>query len=307
MRTENFMPDKPLLMKFDPKVIEHLGVRMYSTVPPVLGELIANAYDADATKVDIELYDIEEKKIVIKDNGLGMSFDDINQKFLVIGRNRRETEHTTPGGRKVIGKKGLGKLSFFGIVQTITINTVNQGKRNIFTMDWNDLMNSTGGQYQMIPDVVDEIVEDDQKGTKITLKNITRSTDFSDELLANNIAKFFIFDEDFNVSIRRNNEKPIKLSNEMHFSAFGEEFSWKFPEDFKNIDLDHEYRHNIQGKIITSEKPIPPNIIQGEYHYFPGANSYKLRINFQIAHPVISFLILRVGSKLISLKIFQKM
>ena len=104
-------------MKFDPKVIEHLGVRMYSTIPPVLGELIANAYDADATKVEIMLYDKEEKKIVIRDDGLGMSFDDINEKFLVIGRNRREGGDTTLGGRKVIGKKGLGKLSFFGIVQ----------------------------------------------------------------------------------------------------------------------------------------------------------------------------------------------
>ncbi len=221
MQTEIFMSDKQLVMKFDPKVIEHLGVRMYSTIPPVLGELIANAYDADATKVRIELYDTEEKKIVIKDNGLGMSFDDINEKFLVIGRNRRETEDTTPGGRKVIGKKGLGKLSFFGIVRTITINTVSEGKRNIFTMDWNDLMNSTGGQYQMTPDVVDEIVDDDQKGTEITLTNITRATDFSEELLADSIARFFIFDEDFIVTISRNHENPVRLSNEMHFSAFG--------------------------------------------------------------------------------------
>ena len=258
MQTEIFMSDKQLVMKFDPKVIEHLGVRMYSTIPPVLGELIANAYDADATKVRIELYDTEEKKIVIKDNGLGMSFDDINEKFLVIGRNRRENEDTTPGGRKVIGKKGLGKLSFFGIVQTITINTVSEGKRNIFTMDWNDLMNSTGGQYQMTPDVVDEIVDDDQKGTEITLTNITRATDFSEGLLADSIARFFIFDEDFIVTISRNNENPIRLSNEMHFSAFGEEFFWDFPEDFKSIELKYEHRSKIKGKIITSEKPIPP-------------------------------------------------
>ena len=73
MRTEKSMSHKQLVMKFDPKVIEHLGVRMYSTIPPVLGELIANAYDADATKVEIQLCDTEEKKIVIKDNGLGMS------------------------------------------------------------------------------------------------------------------------------------------------------------------------------------------------------------------------------------------
>ena len=125
-------------------------------------------------------------------------------------------------------------------------------------MDWNDLMNSTGGQYQMTPDTVDEIVEDDQKGTEITLKNITRTTDFSEEHLADTIARFFIFDEDFIVTISRNNGKPIRLSNEMHFSAFGEEFFWSFPEDFKSIEPKYEHCNNIKGKIITSEKPIPP-------------------------------------------------
>ena len=245
-------------MKFDPKVIEHLGVRMYSTIPPVLGELIANAYDADATKVEIMLYDKGEKKIVIRDDGLGMSFDDINEKFLVIGRNRREGGDTTLGGRKVIGKKGLGKLSFFGIVQTITINTVREGKRNIFTMDWNDLMNSVEGQYQMTPQLMDETVEGNETGTEITLTNIGRVTDFSEKDLAENIARFFIFDEDFTVRIRRNNGKTIILSNEMHFSAFDEEFSWSFPEDFNSLESDYGYRPKIKGKIITSKRPIPP-------------------------------------------------
>ena len=79
------------------------------------------------------------------------------KKFLVIGRNRRaDGEDLTPNGRKVIGKKGLGKLSFFGIVKTITVDTVMQGKRNIFKMDWDDLMNSTEGRYLITPEVVDE-------------------------------------------------------------------------------------------------------------------------------------------------------
>ena len=251
--------NKKLAMRFDPKVIEHLGVRMYSTLPPVLGELIANAYDADATKVEVELKDIGKKEIVVKDNGIGMSFSDLNEKFLVIGRNRRKDgEGLTPRGRKVIGKKGLGKLSFFGIVQTISINTVKQGKRNVFTMDWNDLMDSTGGQYLMTPDAVDEDVEKGESGTKIVLTNINRVSDFSEELLANSIARFFIFDEGFSVTICRNDEKPVVLSNDMHFSVFGEEFSWSFPEDFAHLKSNYEHRSEISGKIITPENPIAP-------------------------------------------------
>lgn len=248
--------DNQLTMKFDPKVIEHLGVRMYSTLPPVLSELIANSYDADATKVEVELHDIGEKKIIVKDNGIGMSFDDINNKFLVIGRNRREDGESTPRGRKVIGKKGLGKLSFFGIVQTITINTVNEGKRNIFKMDWEDLMNSAG-QYNITPEAVDEDVEGGETGTEIILENIKRASSFSKDLNST-IARFFIFDKEFVVSVKHNRKEPVILSNDMHFSAFTEEFSWSFPKDFVQIDSNYEYLSEIHGKILTTEKPIAP-------------------------------------------------
>ena len=124
------MPREELKMTFDPNTIEHLGVRMYSTLPPVLTELIANAHDADAEHVLLTLKDDAEKEIVIEDNGSGMSFADINLKFLRIGRPRRQEENTqvTPKGRKIIGKKGLGKLSFFGIAHEIEIATKKDGK-----------------------------------------------------------------------------------------------------------------------------------------------------------------------------------
>ena len=135
----------PLEMTFMPNTIEHLGVRMYSTLPPVLAELVANSYDADASEVHIHLIDGSAKQIVISDSGHGMSYDDINQKFLRIGRNRRENNsQTSPGGRPVIGKKGLGKLAFFGISHRIDISTRNQNICNIFSLNWDDIIHSDG-------------------------------------------------------------------------------------------------------------------------------------------------------------------
>ena len=49
--------ENELKMTFTPNTIEHLGVRMYSTLPPVIAELIANSQDADASRVDIFLKD----------------------------------------------------------------------------------------------------------------------------------------------------------------------------------------------------------------------------------------------------------
>ena len=39
-----------LEMRFDPNVITHLGIQMYSTLPPVIAELVSNSYDADFFK-----------------------------------------------------------------------------------------------------------------------------------------------------------------------------------------------------------------------------------------------------------------
>ena len=46
-----------LELKFDPRTIEHLGIKMYSQLPYALAELVANAYDAGAENVRIKLYD----------------------------------------------------------------------------------------------------------------------------------------------------------------------------------------------------------------------------------------------------------
>ena len=107
-------------MSFDPNTIEHLGVQMYSTLPPVIAELVANAYDADASSVTITLEDDGDKKIIIEDNGHGMSFADLEDKFLRIGRNRREgnKQDSESGKRKVIGKKRYRQAVIFRYCQS---------------------------------------------------------------------------------------------------------------------------------------------------------------------------------------------
>lgn len=71
-----------LVMEFDPNTIEHLGINQYSKLPSVIAELIANSYDAEASEVLIYLNDSEkDKDIIIDDNGHGMTFDQINERF----------------------------------------------------------------------------------------------------------------------------------------------------------------------------------------------------------------------------------
>lgn len=252
------MPQEELKMSFDPNTIEHLGVRMYSTLPPVLAELIANAYDADAASVSLTLKDKGEKEIIIEDDGVGMSFDEINSKFLRIGRPRRQEENTqiTKKNRKVIGKKGLGKLSFFGIAHEIEIATKKDGKENIFAMNWEDIK-TTKGDYK--PRVIkkDESCSVKEHGMKITLRKIQRASDFSSEDIADALSKMFIIDSDFKITLRHNSGKPITITNDRKFASLEKEIEWKIPADSKFTD-NYDKANQIVGHLIATKKPIPP-------------------------------------------------
>ena len=136
-------------LKFDPKTIEHLGVKMYSTLPPALAELISNAYDADSSKVKIMFHEQNGKPISIQvvDDGYGMSALDIQNKFLVIGRNRRMDDGDEPSPkyeRLPTGKKGLGKLALFGLAKVVTIDSTKELLRNRISLDWDKLLGAKG-------------------------------------------------------------------------------------------------------------------------------------------------------------------
>ena len=250
-------------MTYSPNTIEHLGVRMYSTLPPVIAELIANSQDADSSTVVIHLKDEGEKEIIVSDDGHGMSFTDINEKFLRIGRNRREDEgsQTSPNGRKVIGKKGLGKLSFFGIAHEIEVITIQSNKRNTFIMDWDEILGVDKKQDQdiytpVILELEAPCLEED--GTTIILRKIDRVSDFNAETLADNLSKFFIIDEDFKIYVKHNDQERILVTNERKYSNLKIEVEWKVQSDI-DLEIDYNLKAQISGHLFATEKPIPPS------------------------------------------------
>lgn len=108
-------------MSVDLNVLNHLGIKLYSSIPAVISEAVANAWDADATVVKIQVTD---DRITIEDDGHGMNTNDINSKFLTVGYQRRRDGHAnTPNGRPVLGRKGIGKLSLFSIADTIEVHS----------------------------------------------------------------------------------------------------------------------------------------------------------------------------------------
>lgn len=252
-----------LTLSFDPNTIEHLGVSLYSQLPNVLSELISNSWDADATEVIIQFNDANGKKSInYKDNGHGMTFDELNRKYLVIGRNKRQDgEDSSPKGRKPIGKKGLGKLSVFGICDEVTLISVKNEIKNKFTMELRAIKESSGKYH---PKIIDkDIPTNENNHTEILLNTIRRKSKFDLQEIAISLAKKFTVFDQIRV-ILKNNEDEIEIKNELKFDSIDEEFSWFFPEtDLTGVE--YEYKKNIGGIIITSKTPIRTVDMRGIY------------------------------------------
>ncbi len=189
------MPEPQYQMTLDLNVLNHLGINLYSNIPAVLAEAVANAWDADAETVCINV-DKGDQTVVITDDGHGMSVDDINKKYLRVGRNRREgRDALTPQRyRPVMGRKGIGKLSLFSIADTIEVQSAKNGTSNGFTMSLPDIRSVIegkvgGGTYEPAPLPRDKI--DIQQGTKITLRDLRKRLDNVETYLRRRVARRF--------------------------------------------------------------------------------------------------------------------
>ena len=192
------MPEEkssPYKMKIDLNVLQHLGINLYSNTPAVLSEAVANAWDADAENVRIQ---VKEKTIMIQDDGVGMSSVDVNNRFLRVGYRRREDkeqEGKTPKGRLPMGRKGIGKLSLFSIANIVDVYTRRDSEDSAFRMSVPEIEECTKNLEEVYePNPIDfpSDVDLGKSGTRIVLrelkKNYTRS---SDKFLRRRLARRF--------------------------------------------------------------------------------------------------------------------
>lgn len=229
--------EKKLVLEVHGRIIDSLGIQMYQSPVAAIAELIANAWDADATVVDVALpNELDERaEIVIKDNGTGMTFADCQTHYLKIGRNRRVDEgNTTTGGRPCLGRKGIGKFAGFGIADMIEIDTISgqTGEHTAFCLDLNKLRTaefvSTQPQEVEILEASEPREESRaEHGTVVRLRSLKLSQRRTPEALARQMARRFLLARvaaDFQVTIN-----GIALPAEEEFAAF----EFEFPRDYR--------------------------------------------------------------------------
>lgn len=126
--------------RFSPNILVRLGEELNQGTDQSILELIKNSYDADATKCIVELVDtgVPGGKIIVTDDGKGMSSSSIRDSWLVLGKSNKNSHQITDLGRTPSGSKGLGRLAALRMGRTVNLESTvgNGGTTSILNVDW---------------------------------------------------------------------------------------------------------------------------------------------------------------------------
>jgi hypothetical protein len=181
------------------RTLEHLGTQMYKRRDVAIAELVANCWDAGATRVDISVpleheYNARTSVLTVTDNGVGMDDDEVEHNYLVIGRNRRSAGQPSSHGRLVMGRKGVGKLAGFGLARDMKVITWREGQACTLTLDSDTLKTDSDHAEQVAIRGFIEPVNGrlpHLSGTRITMQNLKHKTPVNIEGLNRALARRF--------------------------------------------------------------------------------------------------------------------
>ena len=230
-------------MTINLSILNHLGVGLYSNIPAVLSEVVANAWDADAEHVKIDV-DPDKKIITIEDDGHGMSISDANNKYLQVGYEcRKGTDGKTARLKRIVmGRKGIGKLSLFSIANTVMVYSVKEGKHHGFVMDVEKIKeNIKKGKTAYNPEPIDSEGINLNKGTRIVLTNMKRGIRQPTALRRRLARRFSVIGASnrFEVSL---NEKPISVEDRDYYKKL--QYIWTFGKQGEAVA---SRAHGIKG------------------------------------------------------------
>lgn len=180
-------------IEIDLNVLNHLGIGLYSSTPAVVTEIVANAWDADATQVSVEILD---DRIIVQDNGHGMGDDELQARFLRVGYARRDQgkgNKSDTKGRPVMGRKGIGKLAMFSLANQIDIWSQKDGNApvsariNVEQLR-QDIQTDKKYRLEKLNTAYDW---KGATGTRIVLSKLTAGTDKTEAFLRPRIARRF--------------------------------------------------------------------------------------------------------------------
>lgn len=276
-------------------------------------ELVKNSYDADSPSCNVSLLPFEKEiiengqvttqkgiKIIIKDEGHGMSFETVTDKWMVPSTDDKLKREISPNGRTMQGKKGIGRYSASMLGDDLVLETINKkGELTTLYLIWDDF---TEAKYLEDVDVLIENFKTDlEPGTEITILGNEQDLNAWNEKHLKNLKselKKLIPPVDDDIQIEKNDAVKFKINLRLGDFPF-EGYSNTY-EEIEPYPLLKLYDYRISGSISEDGfaelkfenkrlKNTPPEIIDKfkivlnrdqdqDYQSFCG----KLKIDFRV-------------------------
>jgi signal transduction histidine kinase len=221
--------DQYVKWRFDINAFRLLGRELITDRVTAIYELVKNCYDANAQNVDIEFIDVGTKKpnnkIIIRDDGIGMTFEDISEKWMVVGTNskRKELFSPPPFRRRHVGEKGIGRFATDKLGGKLLIETKKEGVdfRLFVEINWNEyedmalrMQSSLFTEYEnrCWQEPTDKL---DEHGTTLYISFVNdvwskRDIERTYKELSKFISPFYSHDSQFNVRITSNDSPDFQ-------------------------------------------------------------------------------------------------
>lgn len=149
-------------------------------------ELVKNSFDANASKVEVIFennYEPDNARIIIKDNGKGMNYDDLKNKWLFVaysakrlGKENEDYRDKIKAQRVFAGAKGVGRFSCDRLgkfLNLITIKDEPKPKIENLVVNWEDFENADDEEFVNIKVTHKVLTENAYKLKKGTVLEIT--------------------------------------------------------------------------------------------------------------------------------------
>ncbi|MFH1097591.1 MAG: ATP-binding protein [Candidatus Desantisbacteria bacterium] len=169
------MKNDSLIFRPMARIIRTLGDELIKDAYAAVIELVKNGYDADARKVNIEfkhLYNPDKACIIISDDGHGMDYSTVIDRWMIPGTIDKVKRRISPQGRVMLGEKGIGRLAGSKLGKILTLETTDiEGETAIIMVDWSVFEKDTFLDKIEFP--VERKTIAKKHGTELIIENIS--------------------------------------------------------------------------------------------------------------------------------------
>jgi len=214
-------------------------------------ELVKNAYDADSTNVQITFIvpkDRKSLKIIIEDHGHGMSRDTVINKWMVPSTDDKLKRKTSPNGRTMQGRKGVGRYAASILGNDLSLVTVTpEGEKTEVYAEWSSFENAD--YLDNVEILVKTTTSDQPSGTILTITgDLSHLSEWNEKQIQKLEFELKKLNSPFSLEIPEKSDDN-SFSIVLNFDGFWEEQQYNISKKIEPYPIIDLYDYKISGSI----------------------------------------------------------